>query len=84
MKKLLVGLALISFVFVTTVGVNAATVGQQEVIAKTEKKACCTEKKAEKKACCTEKKVEKKACCADKATKKCDDTKKAEAKKETK
>ena len=35
MKKLLVGLALISFVFVTTVGVNAATALVDKAVIKT-------------------------------------------------
>jgi len=75
MKKLLVGLALISFVFVTTVGVNASTVEQQKKVAKTEKKA--KKAKKAKDACCTEKAVEKKSCCDDKAVK----TKKTKKKK---
>lgn len=79
MKKLLVGLALISFVFVTTVSVNAASVDQQ-VKATKEIKA----EKKDKKACCTETKAAKKACCADKAAKTCDDAKKCDAKKDTK
>lgn len=76
MKKLLVGLALISFVFVTTVSVNATSVDQQKKEIKADNK--------DKKACCPETKAAKKACCADKAAKKCDDAKKCDAKKDTK
>ena len=69
MKKLLVGLALVSFVLVTTVGVSAHTTLPQEKAKKEVKK----EKKATK---------DKKACCSDKTAKKsCDDKKKTDKKK---